>query len=354
MKKIQIKCSGLTTLPIDLILEFQGALKKLSKANLDKLKKNILKLGFIAPLFVWDNKGDNLLLDGHQRLAALIGLRQDGYDIPLLPVDYIHAEDEAEAKKMLLAITSQFGEFDQTELQEWIDQLDDGTAELLRLVDHEIVFDEPESITEASRGGAYNDERSPDVDGYKLAYRIEAISRAIKTKCIELYAGRGILTYWYNRQFETVVTNDYQRFDNIKHDYNLKAIDFIKTKLMEHLDFNYIDFDDEGCPAKEIQEFFRVIKDVKKDKFIIAITDGQGLNLRFLGKINFNETYMIRNNKMVQATEDDYYNFPNIFKSFIDKVTNTNGFSYKELGFSRKKSGGVIYGVYEIIKIDQL
>ena len=101
MKTIQIKCSAQTTLPIDLILEFQGPLKKLSAANLNKLKANILKLGFIAPFFVWDNKGDNMLLDGHQRLAALISLRQDGYDIPLLPVDYINAKDEAEARAKL-------------------------------------------------------------------------------------------------------------------------------------------------------------------------------------------------------------------------------------------------------------
>lgn len=137
-KTFPIKCKGNTSLPLDVILEFQGKLKKITKQNLDKLKNNILKNGFIAPLFVWDDKGDYRLLDGHQRLAALISLRQEDYDIPMIPVDIIQAKDEAEAKKMLLSITSQYGEFEAAELKEWLNQVDDETKEFLRIVDGEI------------------------------------------------------------------------------------------------------------------------------------------------------------------------------------------------------------------------
>jgi hypothetical protein len=38
-------------------------------------------------------------------------MREEGYNIPMIPVDYIEAEDEAEAKAKLLHITSQYGEF---------------------------------------------------------------------------------------------------------------------------------------------------------------------------------------------------------------------------------------------------
>jgi len=65
-KVIQIKCKGADTLPIDRILEFQNDLKTLSKDNEKKLRNSILKFGFIAPFFVWDNQGEWKLLDGHQ------------------------------------------------------------------------------------------------------------------------------------------------------------------------------------------------------------------------------------------------------------------------------------------------
>ena len=137
-KTIAIRCEGSMTLPLDTILEFQGKLKKLTKSNLEKLKNNILKKGFTAPPFVWDDKGDYRILDGHQRLAALISLREDDYDIPMIPVALIHAENEKDAREILLQISSQYGEFDMDELETWLDECDSEVAETLRLVDKEI------------------------------------------------------------------------------------------------------------------------------------------------------------------------------------------------------------------------
>ena len=119
-------------------MEFQGDLKKLSKKNLDKLKKRILEDGFNVPFFVWDHAGDYKVLDGHQRLKALLSLREDGWDMPLLPVAFIEAADEADARKKLLAISSQYGEFDASELNEWIAEMDASIADTLRLVDTEM------------------------------------------------------------------------------------------------------------------------------------------------------------------------------------------------------------------------
>lgn len=137
-KTIKISCKGASTLPLDLILEFQGNLKKLSKENLGRLKKNILINGFVAPIFVFDDNGDYKIIDGHGRIQALISFRQEGYVIPMIPVDFIDAENEKEARKILLSITGQYGEFDLDELQSWINDLDDDIAETLRLVDQEI------------------------------------------------------------------------------------------------------------------------------------------------------------------------------------------------------------------------
>ena len=138
-KVIEVKCKGADTLPIDRILEFQGELKTLSKDNEKKLRNSILKFGFIAPFFVWDDKGEWRLLDGHQRLKTLLKMREEGYDIPLLPVDYIEADSEEDAKRKLLHISSQYGEFSPEGFENFTLELDG--FEDIRLTDGEFAVD---------------------------------------------------------------------------------------------------------------------------------------------------------------------------------------------------------------------
>lgn len=135
---ITVKCKSHTTLPIDRLVEFQGNLKKLSQKNREKLIGSICERGFIAPIFVWDDQGEYKLLDGHQRLKTLIWMRQHGWDIPMIPVDIIEADNEQDAKKKLLAITSQYGEFD---LEGFMDfSVDIDIDETIRLVDKEFDY----------------------------------------------------------------------------------------------------------------------------------------------------------------------------------------------------------------------
>lgn len=155
-KTIEIKCQGASYLNLDDLMDFQGGLKKVTTKNLEKLKSNILKNGFIAPIFIWPHNGEYNLMDGHGRCNALRSLRDEGWEIPPLPVDFIDAETEQQARQMLLSISSQFGEFDNTELLSWIDQIDDELRETLRLVDEEIkiVNDEQlfEKVDESEQG----------------------------------------------------------------------------------------------------------------------------------------------------------------------------------------------------------
>ncbi len=143
-EKIIVTCTAADRLPIDSILEFQGDLKKLSNENREKLKKSILKNGFTAPIFIWQNAGDNFILDGHQRLATLIYMRQKGYDIPLLPVAYIEADNEKQAKEKLLVITSSYGEFDLDVLNDWIDDIGKEIDNTIRFVNDEICLIMPD------------------------------------------------------------------------------------------------------------------------------------------------------------------------------------------------------------------
>jgi hypothetical protein len=136
--KIIVKARGNQTLPIDRLMEFQGNLKRLTQKNREKLMASILEKGFIAPIFVWDDAGEYRLLDGHQRLKTLLWMREKGWDIPMLPVDIIEADDEQDAKKKLLAITSQYGEFTTDGYAEFIADIE--VEDSIRLVDGDFMF----------------------------------------------------------------------------------------------------------------------------------------------------------------------------------------------------------------------
>lgn len=111
MKQIEIKCRGAGTANISDLYPMQGALKTLPKKNYEKLKAKILELGFSEPFSTWASPAGELkILNGHQRLAALKRMQGEGYDVPLLPINIVEADDEKQAFKKILSLTSQFGE----------------------------------------------------------------------------------------------------------------------------------------------------------------------------------------------------------------------------------------------------
>lgn len=139
--EITIACRGNESLPIDKIVDFQGDLKKLSEKNLLKLCKSIFINNFCAPFFVFnlDHGVTYQIGDGHGRLKALLAIREAGIPIPaFFPTVEISAENEADARKKLLAITSQYGRFQKQTLDEWIAEIDPDIAETFALVDGDI------------------------------------------------------------------------------------------------------------------------------------------------------------------------------------------------------------------------
>lgn len=112
--------SGLPHVPVDALEPLQGELKTLSKREYNKLKKSLLEHGIIVPFFVWQESGK--LLDGHQRQRVMIN---EGWLIDV-PVVYISATDEQDAKRKLLVISSQYGRVSQEGWDAFTFDLDDG------------------------------------------------------------------------------------------------------------------------------------------------------------------------------------------------------------------------------------
>lgn len=123
MKTIEIKCLGHVNLDYTSFIPFQGNLKELSKQNYERLKKSILSFGFSEPFNIWQQEEKNYILGGHQRLRAIKQMvEQEGYSCPPLPCNLIEAKDEKEAKKKVLALTSQFGEITPEGLYEFMNE----------------------------------------------------------------------------------------------------------------------------------------------------------------------------------------------------------------------------------------
>lgn len=121
---MEIKCKTKDTLPLSALTEFQGGLKARTDEDYAKITKSINTFGFAFPFFVWRNEGKNLVIDGHGRLEALQRMVAGGEKVPDLPVVYVNAKDEAEAKNLLLRLNSHYGQMTKESVLEFIGDLD--------------------------------------------------------------------------------------------------------------------------------------------------------------------------------------------------------------------------------------
>lgn len=143
---VKIKCRGHKEVSLESLKIFQGKLKSLSEESRDKLVTSILEKGFIAPIFIWEDKGETKLLDGTQRTKTLIWLQENGWNIPEIPVAVIEAETEEEAKAVVLAISSQYGDFDTGVLADWVDEIGEENSDMFRFFTNlgEVAYDDGE------------------------------------------------------------------------------------------------------------------------------------------------------------------------------------------------------------------
>lgn len=114
--KISEKLSNLPKIDYRILKPIQGNLKDLNEKNLNKLKKSIKEFGFVVPLFVWRKGDDMYIIDGHQRHRLLMLENITPYELPYVEIE---ANDEKEAKKKLLVISSQYGTITQDGFDEF-------------------------------------------------------------------------------------------------------------------------------------------------------------------------------------------------------------------------------------------
>lgn len=110
--EVRITCKADSFLPLDKIKDFQGELKTRTISDIEHLISSIERHGFAFPFFIWKQPdGTCSCLDGHGRIMALTQMKKEGYEIPELPVVYIEAENENEARTKLIQINTVTGRF---------------------------------------------------------------------------------------------------------------------------------------------------------------------------------------------------------------------------------------------------
>lgn len=130
MQILKIACRGAISLPLSDLHILQGDLKDLSLENYQKLKNQMLTLGFSEPISVWKYQDKWWSLNGTQRIRTLGKMREEGYEIPELPVSVIEADTMQEAKKKILSLTSQFGNMTDDGLYEFMTEAELGIDDI--------------------------------------------------------------------------------------------------------------------------------------------------------------------------------------------------------------------------------
>ena len=123
-KRIEVTSLPEVHLEIDELHNFQGELKKMTDAARNKLRRSIIEEGFAMPVAFFENAGIKYILDGHQRLSVMQGLKKEGYDIPPIPAHEIKAKDYNHAKKILASFISQYGKITKEGFKDFFEDVD--------------------------------------------------------------------------------------------------------------------------------------------------------------------------------------------------------------------------------------
>lgn len=86
-------------------------LKKLTDEQRKKLKTSLRKNKFSAPFYVWHNKGEIYVIDGHYRMMVMLEMEKQENDIEIpdkLTANFIEIKNKNEAKKLVLVYNSHY------------------------------------------------------------------------------------------------------------------------------------------------------------------------------------------------------------------------------------------------------
>jgi hypothetical protein len=96
-------------------------LKVIDEEKINKLKRSLIKNGFLTPFFVWQNKNKNLIIDSHIRQLALSDLiNEDKVKLKKVQCAIMDIKNKNEAKKFVSIFNSHYADIHQDNYLDWI------------------------------------------------------------------------------------------------------------------------------------------------------------------------------------------------------------------------------------------
>lgn len=200
------------------------------------------------------------------------------------------------------------------------------------------------------------DDKEVKKQSIALKYRLEQehtsaeaiLACPTKAYAVELYAGTGGLTKIYKKFFVSVITNDANK--NVDTMYHEKAMWLIKSLLArtKHRKIDLIDFDCYGCPALEIQEYFKVRGDIDAP-LVLRFSDGLGLYM----KRNKKED-VVRKRYLIEGPivmDKIWKRHPELIDYFFKKIAGMYGMKAEKICSMQTKYLNYTLGAYRFTKI---
>jgi hypothetical protein len=179
----------------------------------------------------------------------------------------------------------------------------------------------------------------------KLGQRLEACAhpRSMR-KALELFAGRGQLTFWYARLFEQVVRVDLDPEGGP--DHLMSASDYLKTKFVEEAPFDLVDFDDEGSPHEELDVFFELLKQHPQPPFVLCVTDGLAHRLKMIRKVPTDLQLVYRWPEPAAADKRIYLRCPELLDHGIRARAEEAGYTAETIAVEWKPGKAATFGAW--------
>lgn len=307
--------------------------------------KNLCQSIQADPDFLWRRPvlamADGTVYAGNMRLRAAQHLGWES--VPAIVEDV----PEQLAKERALRDNRGWGDDDDQALAELLYALREAGSDvgLLGFEDAEIDAllatvsgPEPAHTAIGHVGPGYDDR---EIHSGKLGYRVEAAWRAAGGLAIDLYSGRGQLAAWYQRRFARVLRIDRAPADGLD-DVSEAAAWLASPAFAEVAEsFDFIDFDDEGTPLREVAGFFAALPSRRTAPFVLCLTDGSGLNLKLQG--TFKPALYALDGPPRQATLADYADFEELVSGAVTRLAAVHGWTAERWSSIRGSENNVVY-----------
>lgn len=109
-RKVRIACMGAITVPLEDLRPLQDGIKELDPQDYRELRGLIIEHGYCLPIKAWlDEEKVYWIIGGHQTATVLKGMRDEGWEVPWLPVSLVMARSLEEAREVVLIDASSYG-----------------------------------------------------------------------------------------------------------------------------------------------------------------------------------------------------------------------------------------------------